>query len=367
ETILDTIKMVQTEEPVPPSRLTSKVPRDLETICLKALNKEPKKRYETAGLLSEDLRRFLNEEPILARPTPVWEQAWKWTKRRPAIAALIGVSTLAVVGFVVFLSVFANQQAKFAQQQFERAEEERILKDIAQKHQLEAERQTKLADEQRVRAERNLQKALAAVDQMLTRVGQERLANEPRMEKVRRDLLQKALAFYEGFLQTEGKNPLVQSEVAAAHKRVGDIQEQLGENGLADKAYRSAITEYEELTAKFPERDDLLHQLAVAHSDLSRVLLALGHRQQAEQMEQKAMELNTQLVARFPNLGPYKFSLGKSYQSRSLFLQTHNQLAAADQSYAKAIDVFDNLSKDYPDNSTYERELALTKTNYGAL
>ena len=75
ETVLDTIKMVQSAEPLPPSRLLSKMPRDLETICLKALNKEPRKRYETAGLLAEDLRRFLNREPILARPTSVWEHA----------------------------------------------------------------------------------------------------------------------------------------------------------------------------------------------------------------------------------------------------------------------------------------------------
>jgi WD40 repeat protein len=96
-THLDTLLQVVNEEPVPPSRLQPKTPRDLETICLKCLHKEPRKRYTTAADLADDLRRFLAGEPILARRTPAWERVVLWTRRRPLVAAL----TVSLIGIIV--------------------------------------------------------------------------------------------------------------------------------------------------------------------------------------------------------------------------------------------------------------------------
>ncbi|MDB5349323.1 MAG: repeat-containing protein [Planctomycetota bacterium] len=87
-TILETLEQVQSVEPVPPSRLVPGLPRDIETIALKCLQKDSGKRYESASALAEDLRRFLDGEPIVARPVPVWERAWRWCRRHPAPAAL---------------------------------------------------------------------------------------------------------------------------------------------------------------------------------------------------------------------------------------------------------------------------------------
>lgn len=94
---LDTLLQVAREEPLPPMKLAPKVPRDLQTICLKCLEKEPSRRYATAAELADDLDRFIRAEPIVARPVPAWERAWKWTKRRPAAAALIAVSVGALL------------------------------------------------------------------------------------------------------------------------------------------------------------------------------------------------------------------------------------------------------------------------------
>jgi serine/threonine protein kinase len=82
------LMQVLQDEPRPPRRLNDKIPRDLETICLKAMGKEPGRRYATARELADDLRRWLKGEAIRARPASAWEKAWNWARRRPAAAAL---------------------------------------------------------------------------------------------------------------------------------------------------------------------------------------------------------------------------------------------------------------------------------------
>jgi eukaryotic-like serine/threonine-protein kinase len=103
---IDTVRQVIEQEPVPPRQLEPRVPLDLETICLKCLEKDPAKRFATAAELADDLRRFVDDEPIRARPTPAWERAWKWGKRRPTTVALLGVCALAFVGLVFGIAFY---------------------------------------------------------------------------------------------------------------------------------------------------------------------------------------------------------------------------------------------------------------------
>jgi eukaryotic-like serine/threonine-protein kinase len=103
-TPLDTLEQVRTREPVRPSRLRPQVPRDLETICLKCLEKDPAKRYAAACGLADDLRRFLNHEPILARPASWGQRAVKWARRRPERALLTAVTAVAAVAVVALLA-----------------------------------------------------------------------------------------------------------------------------------------------------------------------------------------------------------------------------------------------------------------------
>jgi formylglycine-generating enzyme required for sulfatase activity/anti-sigma factor RsiW len=97
-TVLETLEQVRTEEPVPPAQLQPGLPRDLETICLKCLHKEPSRRYASAADLSADLERFLAGEPIRARPVGRGERLLKWLRRHPAAALLLGALFLALLG-----------------------------------------------------------------------------------------------------------------------------------------------------------------------------------------------------------------------------------------------------------------------------
>jgi WD40 repeat protein len=113
ETALDTMMHVVSEEPVPPTRLQPKCPRDLETICLKCLRKFPGHRYATALDLAEDLRRFRAGEPIQARPVPAWERAWKWARRHPgAMGLAAGAALNLLLGFALVTWLWQRAEVK---------------------------------------------------------------------------------------------------------------------------------------------------------------------------------------------------------------------------------------------------------------
>jgi WD40 repeat protein len=131
ESMLDMLEQVRTQEPVPPGRLRPRLPRDLDTICLKCLQKEPQHRYAGAGALAEDLRCLLAGNPISARPTPFWEHAARWARRNPGFAALSAALVLiTAVGFGVILALWSGAAASAASEALARGEAEQERRSV---------------------------------------------------------------------------------------------------------------------------------------------------------------------------------------------------------------------------------------------
>jgi WD40 repeat protein/serine/threonine protein kinase/tetratricopeptide (TPR) repeat protein len=151
---LDTLLQVMSEEPVSVRRLQPGVPRDLETVCLKCLQKDPQKRYGTALALAEDLRHFRVREPIVARPVSWPERVAKWARRRPALAALLAVLVLSAAALLAGGTWFTVQLARARHEaELHAASEERQRK-AAEEKEAEANAQKHRAETQKGLAER---------------------------------------------------------------------------------------------------------------------------------------------------------------------------------------------------------------------
>jgi tetratricopeptide (TPR) repeat protein len=157
-TVRDTLEQVSTREPVPPTQLQPKLPRDLETICLKGLRKDARQRYATAEELAEDLQRWLDGRPILARPVPGWERALKWARRRPALAGLVAATLLALLAATASGVLYGLYQQQKAAAREREARGSRTVQDLyAGGHQAEAAGQFD-------KAQQNYGQALATLD-----------------------------------------------------------------------------------------------------------------------------------------------------------------------------------------------------------
>lgn len=335
QTALETLEQVRFAEPVPPLRLQGKTPRDLNTLCLKCLHKEPHRRYARAEDLAEDLHRFLAGLPVLARPSPIWEHVIKWARRRPAVAGLL--ASLALVTFVgVALVAWKWREAV--------------------QHKDLAERRGEIA-EARFREARDL------VDRMLTRVADKQLTEVPQMTAVRRELLEEALTFYQGFLAERGMDLSVREETARAYGRVGAIQQALGNFERAEEAYQQALASLQRLAEELPDQDNYRHNVAWAHVQLGSLWVQERRFSQAEDAYRIALSIRQALARDFPHEPDYRAALAENYRKLGALCQSMTRHHEAQEHLQAAAAVLTPLVRELPSVPGYRQLLADTYYN----
>jgi serine/threonine protein kinase len=332
ETVTAVLKRVESEEPAPPSRLCPKLPRDLETICLKCLEKPPAQRYATAEDLADDLRRFQGGEPITARPAGVGERAWKWVKRRPTLAALIGVSCAAVVALV--------------------------LGGISWSLEVRAERD---------RARHSLQVARKAIDDLYTKMASERLFDEPQLDALCQELLDKARSLYEELAAQHSDQPEVRRDIALAWFRLGEIHRLLDQREPAQKAYREAIDRQEELRRDYPREPCYCQDLANSHNWLGELLREHNRLAEAERHYRAALALQQDLVEQFPKEPAYSRELARSLYNLGIVEKDTNRLAEARADAGRAVDLLTDVYQANPADPSVRQDLARALNNRGLL
>jgi tetratricopeptide (TPR) repeat protein len=364
----DTLEQVRSQEAVPPSRWAPGVPPELEAICLKCLRKEPADRYASARLLVEQLRSFLGEDPTSASLTLAGGPKVR-APRRKQVALLLLALLLAVA--VAGWSLWNWRQAVHEKEGMETianglvhrlATSAERLHETAKKH--EAERERRRAE----LADRNFVEARQAVDEMLTRVGDRDLANEPRLERVRRDLLIKALTLYQGFAKEQDADPEVRRETARAYRRVGDIQYLLGDFPAAAKAYQSSQDLFEQLADQFKAKPEYRQELAQVHARRSVMLQGRGDNPGAEKAATQALKIRTELVAAHAKNRFFRHDLASSFTNLGLLrLSFPDRRTQAMQDFEKAIDLFDKLAREFPGEPKYVLELSKARSNLGGV
>jgi tetratricopeptide (TPR) repeat protein/tRNA A-37 threonylcarbamoyl transferase component Bud32 len=342
ETMLATLELVRGEEPLAPTRLRPGVPRDLETICLHCLRKEPSGRYASARELAAELHLFLAGEPVRARPASAWERAVKWARRRPAQAGLAAVSAAAVL---TVLGVVLVANGRLRQQ-----------RNLAEERQHEAEKQ-------RRRADIYLREAHDAVDQ-LTRLGYESLEGVPYAEAVRRELLQEALKFHQGFARQESDDPDVRLETARAWRRLGKIQGLLGDRQATEHSYREALAIAWRLHAEFPDRPPYRYELAASLENLAGHLIPTNPAEASQAMGQ-ALELHERLAADFPDIASYRVELAVAYHTRARILEAAGQAEDAEEAVRRCVGLLEKVVADSPSDPNLERTLAINRRDLG--
>jgi tetratricopeptide (TPR) repeat protein len=344
-TTFDTLDQVRTRDPVPPARLQPGVPRDLQTVCLKCLEKASARRYATAADLAGDLGRFLRGEPVTARPVGPARRLAKWARRRPTTAALLA----ACLGSAAVLTAVILGYTTRLREEVTRAESN--------------------ADEarrQEARAAGNYRFARDSVRRMIGRLDARQAADIPGMRELRQDQLADALAFYEGVLAAaDDPDPEVRLDAALAGAEVGTIQYSLGRAVAARDSFRRAAATFETLPVEYRTRPEYRLGLMQCYNHLANLV---GDRtDESERYFLAARAVAAELVRADPADPAEQNRLAQAEHNLGNLFQATSRPDRALAHYLRAVEIRTPLVDRHPDGGRYRADLSETLLNLGLL
>lgn len=292
DNMADMMTQVREQAPEAPRRINPKVPRDLEVICLKCLEKDPRLRYDSARALSNDLRAWLERCPIAARPVGPLRRSWLWCRRRPAVAALTAAVVLAVVGGVA--GVIAVQA--------------RANRDLASKNAELA------ASETKVRARFEL--AVDAIRTFHSGVSEDFLLKEDEFRELRQRLLKSAEEFYRklGTMLENQTDRVSQKMLAQSYHDLAELIGAIGRKPEAVEMHRRVLA-VREVLAQGPDADvEDLGDVARSHMAIAFLLSEIGKAEETLAAHHEARKLLEEVVARTPNALRFDSRLAKIHR-----------------------------------------------------
>jgi serine/threonine protein kinase/tetratricopeptide (TPR) repeat protein len=275
----ETLRQALDETPLAPRTLRPDLPRDLEIICQKCLEKDPARRYDLAAALADDLDRFRRGQPIQARAVGSLERFARWCRRRPAVAGLAAtlvVVTLTALPLITWNWRRAVHSDKLARKRLEETELQR-----------QAENESFLL-------------AYRAVSELATQVADERLRNVPGAQPVRKEMLEAALKYYQEFVARRGDDPKLRHELADAYFRCGAINAAVGKKKDAAANYEHSLSLWRELLQADPDNTAVQLGLGRTLSNLGTLYLALSRAADSERALREAVGVFDRLARQNP-------------------------------------------------------------------
>ena len=374
---VETIRQVLFAEPVPPTRLQPKVHPDLETICLKCLQKDPRKRYPSGEELADDLLRFREGKPILARPVGTPERVWRWCRRNPRVAipsaaAMLLALTLMIGGPAAAIAVnrekntaiVAQDQAEENERQAKASEQEAIderKKALASEQEALDAREEARANEQEAVEARKTAAAQGrfALDTIntLVRDVQDELKHQPQLQALRQRLLKSAL----GGLDLVAANGVDADQkdllMAAAYRRLGDIYLELGQSEKALDQYGLCCNIVDEL-GKNQTLPNYHHNLSSSYSNMGEAARRSGNPSLAADHFRKALGVRREWAVETPTNKYIPQNIAESLGKLGGTSLMMGQVTEAHKFYSESLRLREEWVEWAPANPDAKQELA---------
>jgi tetratricopeptide (TPR) repeat protein len=285
-------------EPRPPRELNDQIPRDLETVCLKAMAKDPDRRYRTARELAYDLRRWLRGEPINARRVGRIERGWRWCRRRPILALLSGALVLTIAIGVAGVAWQAR-----------RAEENAVR---AEAKSLEAENQRALAQANYQESEENFREARRFLAE-LVQLCEGEFRSRSGMQLARKTRLAELLQYHQHQFQKRTDDADLQHDLGHAYLLVGVVRSETDKTDEALRNYHRAATVLDKLCREHPERKESRNVLAAAYFYMGLLHFTIGRLDEALDFQSRAQAIWKELAGEDGDNKHYQRNLALSH------------------------------------------------------